>query len=240
MTVVLEAGKTKELNASLTPVAVAELSLRIELEPATESPSPGVIYAGGMMGIHGIVYNGTDKYAEYNIEWYANDELIWSYPWNPRRIIPGNTHNNYFRWTVPGVGHYDVKVRIYNGFGVIEATDSFDAIEAPAGVAHIYASGLITSSWRVKDTVYIWGSAWIFNDGDGAGEYVEEWYIDDVLVGTNEGYLASGAYDNNEKVWYNSELRLTPGEHGMHVVLKWNGHEDRYPSSGYRTFDVPA
>ncbi|MBA7611714.1 hypothetical protein ES703_18943 [subsurface metagenome] len=115
---------------------------------------------------------------------------------------------------------------------------SFQAL-GPVGVAQIYTFRPLTSSWRVGDTVYIWGSAWVFNKGDGAGEYTEEWYIDDVLVGTNEGYLAPEAYDNNEKIWHNTELRLAPGEHRMHVVLKWNGHEDRYPTTGYSTFEVP-
>lgn len=122
----------------------------------------------------------------------------------------------------------------------IVVTPNATQCAVPPGEPDMRASGPLADSWRVGDTVYIWGSAWVFNDGDGAGEYIEEWYIDDVLVGTNEGYLAPGAYDNNEKIWYNSDLGLAPGEHGLHVVLKWNGHEDRYPSSGYRTFVVPA
>ncbi len=221
------------LSGSFQALGRVELALSINLEPATESPSPGVIYAGGMMGIRAIATNVGAVLAAFDVNFYANNELIYTYL---GKTLPlGYTRDYYYRYTVPAAGHYDIAV-ILDGF---EAHASFEAIEAPVGVAHMYIPGPITDSWRVGDTVYIWGSAWVFNDGDGAGEYIEEWYIDDVLVGTNEGYLAPNAYDNNEKIWHNTELRLAPGEHRMHIVLKWNGHEDRYPTTGYSTFEVP-
>ena len=212
----------------------AVVSVEVTLEPVTESPSPGVIYAGGMMGIRCTATNTGDVLAEYTPKFYVNNELVWSD--SHKTLPPGYTRDYYYRYTVPAIEHYDVRVTL-DGF---EGSTSFDAIEAPAGVPDISTFKPLTSSWRVGEVVYVWGSAWVTNDGDGSGEYVEEWYIDDVLVGTSEGYLAPGAYDCNEKVWYNSDLGLTPGGHGMHVVLKWNGHEDRYPKAGYSTFNVPS
>lgn len=221
------------LSGSFQALGRVELELSINLEPVTESPSPGVIYAGGMMGIRCTATNIGTVQAAFDVNFYANNELIYTYL--GKTLPPRYTRDYYYRYTVPTVGHYDIAV-ILDGF---EAYASFDAIEAPVGVAQIYTYRPLTSSWRVGDTVYIWGSAWVFNKGDGAGEYTEEWYIDDVLVDTNEGYLAPEAYDNNERIWHNTELRLAPGGHRMHVVLKWNGHEDRYPTTGYSTFEVP-
>lgn len=210
-------------------IAVTGLSLTVELEPATEVPEPGVIYAGGMMGIRGTVYNGSETYQDYNIEWYANGELIWSYPWGTQRIVVGNTHKNYYRWTVPAVGHYDIMVRIYNSFGVIEDTASFDAIEAPPGVPDIRGhKPIVMTPAGVGE--YMYADMLPKNYGDGTGSYTLEWHLIDpdgidTLVKTQSGTLAPGAYD----CLYCTEPILDKlGTYTVTCVLSWDGHIDEY------------
>ncbi|MFC1970673.1 hypothetical protein ACFLV0_01875, partial [Chloroflexota bacterium] len=85
------------------------LSLSVALEPSTESPEPGVIYAGGMMTIRAILSNGTSAPIDYLIQWIINDEVVFE---NYRRINPGNVHDQSYRYTAPSVGEYAVKVTV--------------------------------------------------------------------------------------------------------------------------------
>jgi hypothetical protein len=217
------------------PPVTPPSTLSIVLEPATESPEPGVIYKGGMMGIHGILVNTTGAAFNYHMEWLVNGEKVWEVD---GRIASGNTHDNYFRYTVPDVGDYAAEIILPEEGLVVSA--AFAAIEAPPGEPDISDGANSPLCHYFSSTGGVWGSLWPENYGTGTGSYILEWYIDDMLMRTHEGVLAPGAYDCNEIYIKNSEWDPAPGEHTMHCILKWNGHEDRYPRDygGYKTFVI--
>jgi len=213
------------------PPVAPPSTLSVVLQPATESPEPGVIYKGGMMGIHGILVNTTGAAFNYHMEWLVNDEKVWKVD---GRIASGNTHDNYFRYTVPEIGDYVVRITVDG----LEVSATFTAIEAPPGEPDIHDAHNSPLCHYFPSTGAVWGSLWPENYGTGTGSYVLEWYIDDKLMRTHEGMLAPGAYDCNEIYIENSEWNPAPGTHTMHCILKWDGHEDRYPHTGYKTFEL--
>jgi len=206
------------LQIILAPVPLApELSLVLELEPATESPSPGVIYAGGGMVIHGIVTNIGNYQGIYYMKWYVNDELIYSYN---HVLNPGNTHDNSQRYAAMDIGTYNVRVTV----DTVEATGSFSAIEAPVGEPNI-------SLWFkvLASTIYPGQNPELeirpYNDGTAAGSYSYTLYLDGAVVDSKSGTLGVGEMDF--LMWRGAVV--TVGTHELHIVMNWDGHttEDR-------------
>ena len=126
-----------------------ELSLKLELKAATESPSPGTIYAGGGMNIHGIVTNVGNYQGVYHMKWYVNGELIYSCS---HVLNAGNTHNNSQRYAAMDIGAYDIKVTVDSK----EAVGNFSAIEAPGGAEFTLSNlQIVPGSCKVGERVTV-------------------------------------------------------------------------------------
>ena len=189
-----------------------ELSLKLELKAATESPSPGTIYAGGGMNIHGIVTNVGNYQGVYHMKWYVNGELIYSCS---HVINAGNTHNNSHRYAAMDIGAYDIKVTVDSK----EAVGNFSAIEAPPGEPNV-------SLWfkALAPIIYPGQSPMLeirpHNRGNAIANYSYILCLDGVEVDSNTGTLGIGEL---KRMSWNGAID-TVGVHELHIVMEWDGH----------------
>ena len=213
--------ETNSLQCGWVPVPT-ELLVELSLVPETEPVSLGVIYVGEMMRITAKVTNIGSNAAMPALALYVNSTQLGS-SWQ-ESLAPGKSFSHTWHFNPPEVGTYTINA-VADGF---EATDSFEAIEAPPGVPDISIGLIVEDDLRCTPAfTYCWITldAIIRNNGDGGGNWSVEWYVNGALYCSRAGYLAAGAHDFADAPPYNPSAY---GTYHIDIIFDWDGHHEEY------------